>query len=239
MKRCVNCGELVDEHVNFCPYCGELLADLNQDMGRLDTDQSTNKSVDSTPTSEISNSAPTKWNQVKENVSNAIDGELILSYLAGYGQFFIRTVANPMRVFDEDYFLDGLINLVVFTILLVFASSKGFLLNLLAVLLFIIILYGITRLILNNSKPLPKVASILGAELSLSILFLLIVSLFGGHTVVGPYLWIIFGASFIVALTLYIFEMRTESFINSYYQLLFAYTLLLLTLYLLWSQGMI
>lgn len=239
MKRCVNCGEWVDEHVNFCPYCGELLADLNQDMARFDTDQSTNESVDSNPTSETSNSVPTKWNQVKKNVTNAIDGELILSYLAGYGQFFIRTVANPMRSFDENYFVDGLINLVVFIILLVFASSKGFWLNLLAALLFIIVLYGITRLILNNSKPLPEVASILGAELSLSILLLLVVSLFGSHGVVGPYLWIIFGASFIVALTLYIFEMRTESFINRYYQILFAYALLLLTLYLLWSLGMI
>lgn len=248
MKKCQNCGEMVSDQVNFCPQCGELLVDLNSDMhdaqltsNDAESDRPRTSQAEEYSTSEDKDEsiAEEKWSEIKENVEKSFSFELVLSYLAGYGQFFVRTLMNPSVAFANDYYLGGAINLIIFAILLVFASGAGFLLNLLAVPLYMLVLYGVSRFILNNEMSFYDVIADFGGQLSLTNVLLLIVSFFGDHATVGPYLWLVFAATFLVAQTLYIFKIQKSVHVNRYYQMLGAYVVLLLVIALFWSQGML
>lgn len=244
MKRCTNCGELISENVNFCPHCGELLVDLDGET--LDVDVAGNHSsehdtiIDKEETidHEGEKQVSAAWENVKASVSGSVNVENILSYLAGYGQFFARTLLSPTVAFEGDYYIGGIVNLIIFAILLMFASNAGFLLNLLAVPLFVAVLYGVTYFILNNKMSIYRVIADFGGQLSLSNFLLLLISLFGRNQAVGSYLLLIFVTSFLVALSLYIFKVRKDNKIEQYYQLLAAYFVLLFAIALFWSQGM-
>lgn len=194
--------------------------------------------------SETENSKQTSTGRnIRETFDDFVDTQAIGNYLAAYGKFFMSTLLSPSTAFEVDNYLFGAINIGIFAILLIFASPRGFLLNLVAVALFMGVLFVVSRYVLHEKVSIADTIADFGGQLSLvNLLFLLLFiarSVDFIPSIAAVILLLIFATSFLVVLTNFIFNSRGQAKYDRYYQVFAAYIIILIALYLFFSQGLI
>ncbi|MFL2072295.1 zinc-ribbon domain-containing protein [Marinilactibacillus psychrotolerans] len=105
MKKCNNCGAMMNEDAKFCTNCGAAFTETESNQN-IDTSENSNSDSNENQTS-----------QMVQNVSNAVKSVEYDKVAKGYWKYFLMTLKNPSTSFTVTDKINGWIQFVLIAIL--------------------------------------------------------------------------------------------------------------------------
>lgn len=248
MKKCNNCGAMMNEDAKFCTNCGAAFTETESNQN-IDTSENSNSDSNENQTS-----------QMVQNVSNAVKSVEYDKVAQGYWKYFLMTLKNPSTSFTVTDKINGwiqfvliailnsLVSVSILTIMPTTESGIGLFFKLFFVQ-FIINVAGIGILfIFKNfvqkvSTPFNVVTSQYGGLLSINIILLLIVFI---SALISPIAMIsiimvgvvLVGIVNVIAFNMYLLNGKNNSKLDNFYVAVLANAVVLIIIAIITRIGM-
>ncbi|MFL2079443.1 hypothetical protein [Marinilactibacillus psychrotolerans] len=248
MKKCNNCGSMMNEDAKFCTDCGTAFLGVTLNHN-ADTKVETSSASNNTQTS-----------QVVQNVSNAVKSVEYDKVAQGYWNYFLTTLKKPSSSFSVTDRTNGWIQFVLLAFLnslvsvFILAGIPGsetgigmffkfFFVQLVINVAGIGILFVFKNLIQKVNAPFNVVTSQYGGLLSFNIVLLLIVLI---SSLISPIVMIsiimigliLIGIVNVIAFNMYLLNGKNNSKLDNFYVTVLANAVVLIIIAIIARIGM-
>lgn len=231
MNYCIDCGNEMKETAKFCPNCGSHSGGQTGNQAPVQK-ANMNESVEKTQTEQ---------SKAQQTGTVVIDTAAVQDGFFSYVYFLKDTLIAPTSVFYKGVWINGLISIILCSILLAFNVQESFFAEFVEVMMvqmaFVGILFILNKFLFKGTDSFLDSLAKYGGLVNTQIVLLVAILLLGIESGLGALLLVTLGLNQINILNLYICKSQEGKAgkIDNYYQTILSYIAFGILLYISYS----